>query len=543
MPLPPPLYYLYNYRRLLSWVGARYQDLLSPAERDFIDTLDRLPEASQALLVRMISRKGSWFRLSRLHYAEIGDSRLALAPLVQAGLVQVRPACDLDTLFNLFTRPELARWLGYGAGKKSQWLEQARQQLGAGVQSLDHWQQAGLPAACADDLLALTVMPLCENLNLLFFGNLRQSLSEFVLSDLGIFNYETLALDQRSRSFQQREQLEQYRRLFAVRDAFEADQAPAPLLQQLGPRPALAWLAHRYDRLQYRLAYRAEQLGQLDAALQVYADNPLPDARPRQARLLEKCGRLAEALACAERALAAPRNEAEQQQLQRSLPRLQKANGRPVRRPEKFSPLEQPLQLMNSGERVELQVRAALHSGAAPVFWCENALWTGLVGLLLWPAIFAPLPGAFFHPFQAGPKDLHQADFVAQRQPLIEQNLALLEGDAWRAELQQRYRAKQGIANPLVNWAVFDAPLLALALECVPASLLAALTRRLLFDLPANRAGFPDLVQFYPATQHFRLIEVKGPGDKLQDNQQRWLQFFAGQQIEARVIYVTWQAP
>lgn len=542
MALPPPLYYLYNYRQLLVWVSERYRDLLVPAECGFIASFGQLPEPSQALLVRLISRKGSWFRPSRLHYPEIGDTEAALAPLLTAQLVAHQPPCDLTTLFSVLTRPELARWLNPGAGTKLQWLASARQQLGDDTCCPDQWRQQGLPADLAGDLIQLTVSDLCENLSLLFFGNLRQSLSEFVLSDLGIFTYETVALDRHSRSFQAREQLAQYRQLFALREAFDAGADPVALLAQLGRRPALAWLAHRYDRLQYRLAYRAEQLGQAAEALQVYADNPLPEARPRQARLLEKCGRLAEALACAERALAAPRNEAEQQQLQRSLPRLQKANGRTVRRPEKFSPLESQLQLVNSGERVELQVCSAIHSQQAPAFWCENALFTGLVGLLLWPAIFAPRPGAFFHPFQAAPKDLHQTDFCAARQPLIEQNLALLDGDHWPAELRRRFCAKRGLANPLVNWAVFDETLLELALVCVPAPLLAALTRRLLFDLPANRAGFPDLVQFYPAEQRLRLLEVKGPGDKLQDNQLRWLQFFAQHNIDAEVVHVRWRA-
>jgi len=34
---------------------------------------------------------------------------------------------------------------------------------------------------------------------------------------------------------------------------------------------------------------------------------------------------------------------------------------------------------------------------------------------------------------------------------------------------------------------------------------------------------------------------VKGPGDRLQDHQIRWLQFFAGEGIPASVCYVRWQ--
>jgi hypothetical protein len=31
-------------------------------------------------------------------------------------------------------------------------------------------------------------------------------------------------------------------------------------------------------------------------------------------------------------------------------------------------------------------------------------------------------------------------------------------------------------------------------------------------DIQANRAGLPDLVQFWPLDQRYRMIEVKAPG-------------------------------
>jgi hypothetical protein len=40
-----------------------------------------------------------------------------------------------------------------------------------------------------------------------------------------------------------------------------------------------------------------------------------------------------------------------------------------------------------------------------------------------------------------------------------------------------------------------------------------------------NRTGFPDLIQFWPAERRYDMIEVKGPGDRLQDNQLRWIDY------------------
>jgi hypothetical protein len=44
-----------------------------------------------------------------------------------------------------------------------------------------------------------------------------------------------------------------------------------------------------------------------------------------------------------------------------------------------------------------------------------------------------------------------------------------------------------------------------------------------------------DLIQFWPAERSYRLIEVKGPGDRLKDNQRGWLRFFAQHGIPAAV--------
>ena len=59
-------------------------------------------------------------------------------------------------------------------------------------------------------------------------------------------------------------------------------------------------------------------------------------------------------------------------------------------------------------------------------------------------------------------------------------------------------------------------------------------------DVQTNRAGFPDLVQFWPQQRRYRLIEVKGPGDRLQDNQRRLLEYCVQHQMPVSVCHVHW---
>nr|MBF0684991.1 VRR-NUC domain-containing protein [Pseudomonas sp.] len=84
-PLANPFYYLDNFQQVLSWVGLHHGDLLDDGERGFIDRFGQLPQASQALLVRMVMRKGTLFRASKLHYAEIGCPLAAVSDLVAQG--------------------------------------------------------------------------------------------------------------------------------------------------------------------------------------------------------------------------------------------------------------------------------------------------------------------------------------------------------------------------------------------------------------------------------------------------------------------------
>ena len=79
-----------------------------------------------------------------------------------------------------------------------------------------------------------------------------------------------------------------------------------------------------------------------------------------------------------------------------------------------------------------------------------------------------------------------------------------------------------------------------LALDCLPPAHLKLWFTRLLADIRENRSGLPDLVRFWPAERRYEFIEVKGPGDKLQDNQTRWLRFCVANGMPVRVLDVRW---
>jgi len=165
-------YYLENFHTILDWIRERYSDLLTCEEQTFITHFTLLPEASRALLVRMVMRKGTLFRASKLRYDEIGCPQQAARPLVALGWIDDRPLLTLDQLFGLLKKAEIAHAFDLSpqqAGvKKADLLEMLRAQF------TETRQFAAWYADADECIYEVRIAALCDRLRLMFFGNLHQ---------------------------------------------------------------------------------------------------------------------------------------------------------------------------------------------------------------------------------------------------------------------------------------------------------------------------------------------------------------------------------
>jgi len=535
-------YYLHNFQRALSWIGERYGDLLDGAEQRFLVQFDQLPLYSRALMVRLLMRRGPWFRAGKLVYDEIPDPVSAAQPLLALGWLDALHPMALEELVALHTKAELLELFGapVHAGLRKAEMQQALLHLHPVPQSFVQWK----PLA-AEPAWRVMVGELCERLRLMFFGNLHQTWSEFVLADLGIFKYEAVAFDTASRAFQAREDVDAYLALHACRQKLDEGEEIDGLLQSAARCTSRnPWIEQRRAKLLLRIGQACERLQDWPRAEQAYALSRYPGARHRRMRVYERMERYADALALALAAQAAPESDEEDQRVARMLPRLERRLGQGSRTAGRvgssIAEARMDVELPSTQVSVERALRDHWHTDESPVFYVENALINSLFGLLCWPAVFMALPGAFFHPFQSGPADLAAPDFALRRAAAFDACLARLEDGSYRDLILQCFSSKEGVQSPFVFWGTLTEPLLRLALECIPAAHLELFFRRLLCDVRANCTGLPDLVRFWPAERRYELVEVKGPGDKLQDNQIRWLQYCAAHGLPVRVCHVRW---
>lgn len=532
LPVLPDDYYLQNFHKLTAHALEWYADLLLPAELEWCHDFHRLTYSAQCMLVRLLSRKGHWFRSDKLNYAEIADQTSALEELHQAGFITLNPKVDPVVLAQqLLTKPEILQLFPRlpKSLRKPQLIEQLRT-----APTLSH------PPELSFDIVQLNQGDIVEMLLILFFANTRQTFSQFVLDDLGLNNFEHYPLSKERRFFQSREQVDQLSALSRIQAHYYDNPKPDEamldaLLAQLPEPGEHAYIERRRQHQLNQLARDYERQQCWDKALALYQQTEVTPTRERQARIFEKQGNITAMRSIVADMLAQPRNYSEFEIAQTLQKRLMRLEGHKVARTQKPVYPSRYLQLDLSQQRVELAVKQHLEAEGYQVYYLENQFLNTLFGLTFWDAIFAPVEGAFINRYQYRPLDLYHNDFVAKRKARIEDALRRLHSQGVMS-LWERWQHKYSLANPFVFWAGWDETLFELTQQCINTETLAALFQVMLSDLKLYRNGMPDLIAFKHG--QYEWIEVKGPGDKLQDNQCRWMAQFEQLDVPFSVCYV-----
>lgn len=547
----PENYYLSNFDSLIAFVVDTYGEILSIEELAWSNSVASLPEPARRLYVRLLSRQGDTYRLGKLKYPEIEDPAFAATTLAAVGLANPDSPSDLTQILTVVTRTELMKLPELhdmrGASRAeldARLVELNSPEVMTSLLKLDQWVQ-------------ITHSETFELFVMCYFGNRYQDLTEFVLRDLGHQTFESYAIDKNTRAFQTRDHLDAHWLYFQCQALLEHidNTAPEELLALNDALPDIlnasalssdVHLVRRVSRFRNQLARQLERLHKHASALSLYQCSSLPPSRERQVRLLIEAKKMNEALVIANNMLTAPVDDSELRFAERQVLSLKKILGQRVIKQRAFKPVTTKLTLQaasnDEADRVELR---ALHyyEQSGRCYYSENTLVRGVLGLFIWDLMFMPVDGAFHHPFQAGPSDLMQPEFVLRRQTAFDDRFKELEDSLrFSARVWQHWEEKRGLSNVLVHWSRLSEELLSDALIRIPVTHWRALFNRLLIDLRHNGKGLPDLVLF-PNDDGYEFIEIKGPGDALQQHQRRWMQYFTEHQIPHRVVNVRYALP
>ncbi|XP_025293480.1 fanconi-associated nuclease 1 isoform X1 [Canis lupus dingo] len=173
----------------------------------------------------------------------------------------------------------------------------------------------------------------------------------------------------------------------------------------------------------------------------------------------------------------------------------------------------------------------------------EGSTFSTLYGLLLWDIIFMDgIPDVFRNAYQAFPLDLCTDSFFASRGPAIEARLQLIHSapaESLRAWVAAAWQAQEGRVASIVSWDRFASLQQAQDLiSCLGGPVLSGVCRRLAVDFRHCRGGLPDLVVWNSQSHRVKLVEVKGPNDRLSHKQMIWLDELQKLGAEVEVCHV-----
>lgn len=517
---PPEDYYQNNCRVLINFVLQRYAHLLNNTEQHMLEQFLRLSDDGQRLFARLLTRK-PLLRIDQIEYAEVTELAAALEELSTAGLIELNPPVAALEVLDLLRKAELH------AEVKN--LPGSYRKFDLQLAWLDGWSEAQL-RLCAQksvNWLRVARREVWDLVQLLYFGSRRHDWSSFVMRDLGMVVYEPVAMH--THQFADRAALQQALRFQRLGDlslrldehASLADALTAELIPVVTDR----FLRRRRARTLMRIARWHERNESWDAAVQIYQQVEQHPARERLVRVLHKQGDQQGVEKWLQTISNAPLCEEEAQFVQRF-----------GRRQAGYQPPTTVIEIDQAEPNIEEQALNLLLTPGAWGVHAENTLFKTLTGLIYWPAIFADIPGAFTNPFQSGPNDLFDDDFVDARAELIERlEQHLADDDHLASHLRTIVAEKQGRANALVYWPLLDSVTLDDLLEAVPLGDIRKLCAYMLRNLAQRRAGLPDLFIAY-GKHEYELVEVKGPNDQLQPGQRVWLKHLQRLGIPARVV-------
>ncbi|KAL8196659.1 hypothetical protein R6Q57_024640 [Mikania cordata] len=591
--------YQQNFCLLLQEVLRTTPHVFTHDEKTFLEKFHSLSNDSQRLFIRLYTRKGPWFRTSNISYAEILDKQTAVKELSEAGYVCFTETTsdlhkdDLEGILNILSVGDL-RELSSVTNKKCSHNPRKQEFISSllsayrdGSSSLLYKMVLEKTGSCIR--VSSEADSLIWRVERLFFCNGEQDLSAFLLVDLGIVKYPTYDCIITDQMFSSRNDLLSYEEALEVAqimdESLEVDDSSMVLrciaisVSRISSNDAKAiqfscfsasWVYSKVVLLGVSFLESERRYTDAIDLLKRLLLNFAKDRRRGYWTLrlsidLEHLGLVNESLSVAESGLDDPWVRAGSRiSLQRRVLRL----GRPPRRWKVPSYSEsvkrkipevhvqgRPLNCKTGTksrfygedgeqcgvEQLALEYYAGEDGGGWHGVHSESGIWLTVFGLLMWDVIFSDVPNVFLTRFQTSPLDLDTDYFYEARKSIMEQVLSKIQDGMAEEILITSWESHFGTSCRGVNWNRHLLSELRAVVTCIGSRCLTTICRHLAQDYRSWSSGMPDLLLWRFHSDYSgeaKLVEVKGPRDRLSEQQRAWLLFFMDSGFNAEVCRV-----
>jgi hypothetical protein len=412
-PNLPTDYYLDNVLILFEHVKSLYRDIMPETDLEFLESCCVFKTDAKRLYIRLLNRSHILFRLSKLNYAEIGSIPSAIQELESLDFLKIDFVLERADLIRLFNKSELLAFHPQKILLKK--IKRSELDLLLLETEAEYFSQL----QASDQFIQVSRKESYQLCQMLFFGNLNQSMTDFVLRDLGLNRYENYDINPQNRPYKSEVEIRQHWLLFQLNliletaDSDDIDSLIACFEAVPIDVDSDRVLYRHCERIKYRIARQLERLKQYELAMSYYSQCLLPPSRERRVRTLSQQGNIDQALQLCELMIEQPLAEEESQFAYDFSERLAKRHGRKILRHSTttISPLKKSksidlvLDKKKSVERAVAEYFSQQDSENTCIY-IENALFNGVLGLLIWEVIFLPVAGAFYNDFQHRPADL-----------------------------------------------------------------------------------------------------------------------------------------
>ncbi len=540
----PPKYYHTNFEYLLSFVKDKYHELLNVSEWSFLRQYYCLSEDAQCLFIRFCNRKGLFFKTNGLAYEELENTENLLLQLYKIGFVSKINFEEHKLFFleivQVLTKQELIKVFDLNSLKSEK-----REILVNFLIEKFSVEEIFEKIESEVKLIKVNFELHVSFMKFLFFGNRAMDMTEFVLRDMGLIQYYKHKDDDLVARFETRKDAEdkwmisdQYEIFETLKNQVSVAEIKNWFLNLNLNVPSLSKVAFpSFEKLALRIGKYFEQNKGYEEAIEIYQTIESTPSRERTARCFLKTGNIEEAKVLCSEMILSPFNIDEQYFAEYFLKTLKGKKSK-----------KQTTEWLQSSEAIEIDkmYKNQVELGAIQYYldlgfeagFSENFTWRTLFGLWFWDIIFDPSLVAFHHPFQRRPSDLHLPDFYFKRKGQLEQQLAAFQDSSeLLAHLWETFVKNQGTANPFVVWIEEIWEMVRVIVIKIDLDKLKQIVMKIAENIVENSRGLPDLLVW--SENHYELVEIKSPSDNLSHQQLFWFRFFKENEINAKVLRVT----